>query len=132
MTVVSADPGRYDLLDGAWTLIGTACTPCATVVFGTHAACLQCGSSDIRRLPIAGRGHVLSFTTVHRPAKDWWGQVPYTLVEARTTDGVVVVASVDSSSEGRVTIGQPVRAAVAFVTAPPGPDVAVYQWSVRP
>jgi uncharacterized OB-fold protein len=132
MTAVSADPGRYDVIEGAWTLIGTACAVCATVVFGTHAACLRCGSTSIRRVPVAGEGEVLSYTTVHRPAREWRGQVPYTLVEAQTSDGVVVVAPVDAASEGRVAIGRPVRAGTAFVPSPAGPDVAVYQWSVRP
>jgi uncharacterized OB-fold protein len=128
----SADPARFDVVENVWRLIGTTCGSCAALVFGTHAACLSCGSAEVQRTPLAERGHVLGYTVVHRPADDWWGQVPYTLVEACTVDGAVVVASVDARSEGRVRIGDEVRTQTTFIGRPGSAQIAVYQWSVTP
>jgi uncharacterized OB-fold protein len=135
-TVVSADPKRFEV--DAWgngTLVSTTCADCGTTVFGTHHACLACASQNIGRIPVTGRGAVLSYSVIHRPSKDWWGSVPYTVAEVQTEDDVVVVAGmvvlVDSELPGgQITVGLPVELRRVLVEHPEQDAlVAVFQWA---
>jgi uncharacterized OB-fold protein len=130
--IVSADPRRFEVdTAGHGTLVATRCTGCDTVVFGTHRACLACASVRVERTAVAGRGTVLSYSVIHRPSKDWWGSVPYTVAEVRTDDSVIVVAGVvDVPAEGTVDIGARVELRPVLVEHPDAAAwVAVFQWT---
>ena len=129
--VVSVDPRRFVVkAEGQGSLIATRCEMCHVVVFGTHGACLACGSAKVHSTSIAQRGRVLSYTTVYRPSKDWWGSVPYVLAEVETDDGVVVVAGMVEISSLQVEAGMRVVLRCVLVEQPSEPiRVGVYQWS---
>jgi uncharacterized OB-fold protein len=135
-TVVSADPKRFEVdARGNGGLVGTACAGCGATVFGIHHACLACASQNIGRVPVAGRGTVLSYSVIHRPSKDWWGRVPYTVVEVQTEDNVVVVAGMVDLNDsefpgGQLTVGLPVELHRVLIAHPEHhPLVAVFQWA---
>jgi uncharacterized protein len=130
--VVSADPRRFEVdTAGHSTLVATRCTGCDAVVFGTHRACLACASAHVERMAVAGRGTVLSYSVIHRPSKDWWGSVPYTVAEVCTEEDVVVVAGVvDVPAEVKVDIGTRVELRPVLVEhADAEAWVAVFQWT---
>jgi uncharacterized OB-fold protein len=135
-TVVSADPKRFEIdARGNGALVGTACAGCGATVFGTHHACLACASQNIGRVPVTGRGTVLSYSVIHRPSKDWWGSVPYTVAEVQTEDNVVVVAGMVDLNDlefpgGQLTVGLPVELRRVLIEHPEHQAlVAVFQWA---
>jgi len=110
-------------------LVATRCEDCGTSVFGTHRACLACASPRVRRISLTSRGTLLSWSVVHRPAKDWWGSVPYVVAEAETDDGVVVVAGMVDLADVQVEAGMRVELRTVLLDHPTADArVAVYQW----
>jgi uncharacterized OB-fold protein len=129
--LVSADPARFEVHGAAGaTLIGTSCTRCETTAFGAQRACLACASNDVERVAVDGHGTVLTYSIIHRPAKDWWGSTPYVVAEVETDDHVVVVAAMVDISPEEVVVGARVELRCVLVDGPtPDVSVAVYQWA---
>jgi uncharacterized protein len=133
--VLSADPKRFDAdAAGIGALIAIRCDECGTTVFGSHRACLACASVHVHRVPVSGRGTVLSYSTVHRASRDWCRTVPYTVAEVQTDDDVVVIAGMVDIEPGEVAVGLPVELRHVLVEHPAVDAwVAVFQWApLRP
>jgi uncharacterized OB-fold protein len=92
---------------------------CGKTVFYPRVCCPYCQGADLIWVDVAGRGSIVSHTTVHRPHHDGFNaEVPYVFA-AIEIEGAQLYAQVpDAPTDGRSLVGRTV--AVAFVTH--GPD----------
>lgn len=89
-------PQRYNLQ-------AARCTVCRTTYFPPRAVCPDCRRESVgkmERVRLAGRGTIVEWTRIHRPAPGYEHQVPYTVALIATDDGPRVMGHV-VETEGR-------------------------------
>lgn len=77
--------------DGEPHLVGSTCDDCDATYLERRNACPACGSDLFTTSRLADRGHIESFTVVHRGAPKATG--PFVSVLVRLDDGVYVKAN---------------------------------------
>ncbi len=63
------------------------CTACDTVIWYPRAICPTCSSFDLDRFDASGRGHVYSYTVVHRSVGGWNKVTPYVVAYVELEEG---------------------------------------------
>lgn len=104
------EEGLFRLAEnGTPRLRGTKCPACGTVFAGNRAVCLACFRVGLEPHDLSDRGEVHSFTTVRQQSPDSLLQPPYTVVQAKLRDGVIVTAPMLEVEAGKVHVGMPIR-----------------------
>lgn len=99
-------PQRYNLQ-------ASRCGACRRVYFPPRVICPECRRESIGKMEpfkLSGRGAVLEWTRVHRPAPGYEFQVPYVLALIQTDEGPVVMGHVVDCDGDRIKIGASVHA----------------------
>lgn len=94
---------------GAPRLRGSRCPACKTVFGGNRAVCLNCFRVGMETVDLSDRGVVHSFTTVRQQSPDSLLQPPYTVVQVKLREGMVVTAPMLEVEPGSVDVGLAVR-----------------------
>lgn len=87
------------------------CCDCGHYVFIPQLACPDCGTRHLDWVVSAGRGHVYSYTTVHRPQRPAF-PVPYVAAIIALTEGWHMLSNIVDCEIDRIHTGMPV--AVCF------------------
>lgn len=96
-------------------LVLQRCTSCNHVRFPPRHLCPQCWSSDMEWFTASGRGHVHSFTVVHRaPTPVFQKKAPYVITIVDLEEGPRMVSNIVGEDALDIRIGDPV--VVAFDT----------------
>jgi uncharacterized OB-fold protein len=75
-------------------------------------ACPVCGSRELGWEAAGGRGEIISFAAVHRPAwNDLERPAPVVLIIVRLDEGPRMLSTLERASRGQARIGLPVQAA---------------------
>lgn len=90
-------------------LRGSRCPACKAIFGGRRAVCLACFQVGMETADLSDRGEVHSFTTVRQQSPDSLLQPPYTVVQVKLRDGIVVTAPILEAEVGTVDVGMPVR-----------------------
>ena len=89
------------------------CRDCRRLQHYPRPACSTCLSTDLKFVPVSGRGSVYSFTVVRQPADPAFaGEVPYALVDVLLEEGPRLLSRIDGGADG-LQIGDAVT--VTFV-----------------
>ena len=105
-------------LDTAWfwdglragTVLIPRCRPQGHHFFPPSPGCPECGSGDIDRVPVTGRGVVYSWVVVHRALDPAYvADVPYTVVAVTLEEGPRVFGRIEN---GPLSCGDPVIATI--------------------
>jgi hypothetical protein len=94
---------------GTPRLRGSKCPGCAAVFGGRRSVCLACFRVGMEDTDLSADGEVYSFTTVHQQSVDALIQPPYTVVQVRLPEGVIVTAPLLGTDPQAVSVGLPVR-----------------------
>ncbi len=94
---------------GTPRLRGSKCPGCGAVFGGRRSVCLACFRVGLEDADLSADGEVYSFTTVHQPSADALIQPPYTIVQVRLPEGVIVTAPLLGTEPQAVSVGLPVR-----------------------
>jgi uncharacterized OB-fold protein len=62
--VATRGPEYAEQVNGAWHLVGSRCTSCASTFFPQATTCATCGSRSLEVTHLSGRGTVYTKTTV--------------------------------------------------------------------
>jgi len=87
---------------------GWRCSECEALFVSDHARCVACGSSNVKKEPLAGSGRIVTYTTVRVPPEKFAedGVFAVGLVELEEGPRITARLSADSTD---VSIGQEVR-----------------------
>ena len=94
---------------GTPRLRGSKCPGCAAVFGGHRSVCLACLRVGMEDTDLSSAGEVYSFTTVHQQSADALIQPPYTVVQVRLPEGVIVTAPLLETDPQAVSVGLAVR-----------------------
>lgn len=83
---------------------------------------------------LSGRGHILEWTRVHRPAPGYEFQVPYALALVQTEEGPLVTGQVVDSDPADVRCGAAVHSVFRRLGADGDSGVIYYgtKWQIAP
>lgn len=99
-------PQRYNLQ-------ASQCGQCQAIHFPPREVCPTCRRASIGKMTmvkLSGRGKVLEWTRVHKPAPGFELQVPYVVALVQTEEGPIVTGQVVDSDEDAIVAGAPVKA----------------------
>lgn len=121
-------PQRYNLQ-------ASQCGNCQAMHFPPREVCPECRRASIGRMApvkLSGRGTILEWTRVHKPAPGFELQVPYVVALIRTEEGPVLTGQVVDSAPEAVVAGAPVRAVFRRIGADGDAGVIHYgtKWQV--
>lgn len=84
------------------------CLSCSQPVFYPRSICPHCFSDQLEWITTNGRGHIYSYTIVHRSYGPFAQETPYVVAIVELDRGVRMLTRITGSREG-VTVGAPVR-----------------------
>jgi len=118
-----------------YTLRASRCGVCAGIHFPPREVCPKCRRLSIGKMEavkLSGRGRILEWTRVHKPAPGYEMQVPYVLALVQTEEGPVVTGQVVDSAAEAVREGAPVKAVFRRLGADGDRGVIYYgtKWTV--
>ncbi len=90
-------------------LVASKCKSCGKFFYPTRAICLNCGSQEMVETPLAGKGSVYTYTTVHHQVPGALLKVPYVLAIIAMDEGCSVRTVITEKWES-VKVGQRVEA----------------------
>lgn len=99
-------PQRYNLQ-------AAKCGPCQAIYFPPREVCPTCRRASVGKMEpvkLSGRGEILEFTRVHKPAPGYTMQVPYILALVRSEEGPIITGQVVDSDLAQVKVGAAVQA----------------------
>jgi uncharacterized OB-fold protein len=98
-------PQRYNLQ-------ASRCANCEATYFPPREVCPTCRRASIGRMEpvqLSGRGTILEWTRVHKPAPGYEMQVPYVVALIRSTEGPLITGQVVDSDPGSIRSGAAVH-----------------------
>jgi hypothetical protein len=103
--------GFYDfLLEGK--LLGLKCLDCGAYTCPPKAVCDNCGSRNLERAELSGRGRIATFTTTYIAPAGYDKEVPYTVAMVELEEGPWIVGrlEIENADEiGQDLIGEEVE-----------------------
>lgn len=130
-----AIPRFWREIQSRYNLIGTRCGSCGTVDFPPRAVCPKCGRKSVgrmERIPLSGRGTVVSYTVVHQPAPGFELLKPYVLAIVELRDGARLTTQLIDCDPGEVAVGMPVEAAFRKLGEEGESGIIHYGYKFRP
>jgi uncharacterized protein len=123
-------PQRYNLR-------ASRCKECQRIHFPPREVCPSCRRASIGRIEdvkLSGRGTILEWTRVHRPAPGYEMQVPYVVALVRTEEGPVVTGTIVDSDPALVREGAPVESVFRRLGQDGDAGVIYYgtKWRIAP
>ncbi len=123
-------PQRYNLQ-------GVKCGVCQSTYFPPRVVCPKCRRASIGRMRptvLSGRGRILEFTRVHKPAPGYEMQVPYIVALVQTEEGPLVTGQIVDSDVAALREGTVVQAVFRRLGADGESGVIYYgtKWQVVP
>jgi uncharacterized protein len=98
-------PQRYNLQ-------ASHCGNCQQIHFPPREVCPKCrrlSLGKMRRVRLAGRGTILEWTRVHKPAPGFESQVPYIIALIQTEEGPIITGQIVDGPVERVENGAAVQ-----------------------
>jgi uncharacterized OB-fold protein len=87
------------------------CDSCQRLQFYPRTGCRHCGGTDLSWQEMSGRGHVYSFTVIHRaPFAAFADDVPYVYAIVELEEGPRLVTTIETDDLDSVRIDLPVLA----------------------
>ena len=77
---------------GTPRLRGSKCSACGTVFLGRRFVCLACFDLNLEETDLSAEGEVYSFTTVRQQSPDSLIAPPYTVVQVKLPERIIVTA----------------------------------------
>ncbi len=94
------------------------CRACGRHRFYPRMLCLHCSSTDTEWVEASGRGHVYTYSVIHRaPSPAFKTDTPYVLAIVELEEGVRMMTNICGCSPSDVHIGMPVRVVFEPMTA---------------
>ncbi|MFQ5919891.1 MAG: Zn-ribbon domain-containing OB-fold protein [Thermoplasmata archaeon] len=130
-----AIPRFWREIQSRYNLVGTRCGNCGTLDFPPRDVCPKCGRKSIgkmEKVPLSGKGSVVSFTTVHQAPKGFDGTKPYLLAIVELKDGARLTSQIIDCDPADIAIGMPVEATFRKLGQDGTSGIIYYGYKFRP
>ena len=111
---------------GTPRLRGSKCSTCGATFLGRRSVCLACFHLGLEETDLSTGGEVYSFTTVRQQSPDSLIAPPYTVVQVKLPERIIVTAPLLEIAPDAVAVGLPVRTKAFRFTEPSGQVVISY------
>lgn len=85
-------------------LLGLKCKDCGFITAPPRLACRKCGGQDTEVVNLAGKGHIVTFTSVHIPPENRRGQTPYLVVMVELDEGPWIMGNLSGIDPTSATL----------------------------
>jgi uncharacterized OB-fold protein len=85
-------------------LLGLKCTACGAITTPPRLACRQCGSLENETTQLAGKGSILTFTSIHVGVENRRGKTPYLVVMIKLDEGPWIMANLEGVDPSMATV----------------------------
>ncbi|MCS7122214.1 MAG: Zn-ribbon domain-containing OB-fold protein [Archaeoglobaceae archaeon] len=92
------------LLEGK--LIGLKCNDCGSYTCPPKATCNNCGSRNLVKVELSGKGRILSFTTTYVAPAGYEKEVPYVVAMVELEEGPCIMGRLEIDPEKAEKLGQ--------------------------
>lgn len=99
-------PQRYNLQ-------ASRCGVCKSIAFPPREVCPTCRRASVGKMEsmkLSGRGTILEWTRVHKPAPGYHMQVPYIVALVRSAEGPLITGQIVDADPDQVEVGGLVQA----------------------
>ncbi len=80
-------------------LIGVKCKDCEEITCPPKSTCNNCGSRNLERIELSGKGKVVSYTATYVAPLGYDGEVPYVVAIVELDEGAWIVGRLDVDAE---------------------------------
>ncbi len=77
-------------------LLGLKCNQCGSVTCPPHMRCCECSSSDLKRIELAGKGSIKTYTTIYIAGENRENEVPYVIVLVKLKEGPWIIGNLNN------------------------------------
>ena len=130
-----AVPRFWREIQSRYNLVGTRCGNCGTLDFPPRTVCPKCGRKSIgkmEKVPLIGKGNIVSFTTVHQAPKGFDGMKPYLLAIVELQEGARLTSQIIDCDPADIAIGMPVESTFRKLGQDGDSGIIYYGYKFRP
>lgn len=92
---------------GEGKLMGAKCSRCGTLHLPPKPVCTNCFSTDLKWVPLSGKGKLLTYTVIHVAPKQFEQMVPYSVGIVKLDDGPQLLGMIRGIEQDKLEIGMP-------------------------
>lgn len=85
-------------------LLGLKCKECGFITTPPRAACRQCGGLENQTVELAGKGTIVTFTSIHIGVESRRGKTPYLVVMVKLDEGPWIMGNLEGVDPSHVTL----------------------------
>jgi uncharacterized protein len=85
-------------------LLGLKCKECDFITTPPRVACRQCGGLDNQTVELAGKGTIVTFTSIHLGVESRRGKTPYLVVMVKLDEGPWIMGNLEGVDPSNVTL----------------------------
>ena len=113
-------------------LEATKCPSCNKLFFPPKTICPYCGNKNLEKTELSGKGTLVSFTRIEKPADEYTYMSPYYVGIVELEEGIKVAASLVDVDEQEIKEGMKVEMAFRKYYAVGDEGVIYYGYKFRP
>jgi len=106
-------------------LLGLKCSDCGSVTAPPRMVCGKCAGVNLRIIELAGKGKIVTFTSIYVAPESRQGKTPYIVVMVELNEGPWIMANLSDAETGAASmelIGKKVRMITPLPTAVSRPE----------
>ncbi len=111
---------------GEGKIMAARCNKCGTLHLPPKPICTNCFSTDMKWVPLSGRGNLRTYTIIHVAPKQFEKQAPYPVGIVKLEEGPQLLGTIRDVEPSKLQIGMPLT--VDFEKA----STAQTQWPTWP
>ena len=88
-------------------LMATKCNKCGTLHLPPKPVCTNCYSTDLKWVPMTGKGKLLTYTVIHVAPKQFEKMTPYPVGIVKLDEGPQLLGMLRNIEQAELKIGMP-------------------------
>jgi len=88
-------------------VMAAKCNKCGTLQLPPKPICTNCYSTDLKWIPMSGKGTLLTYTVIHVAPKQFEKLTPYPVGIVKLTEGPQLLGMLRNIEQGQLKIGMP-------------------------
>jgi uncharacterized OB-fold protein len=92
---------------GEGKVMAARCNECGTLQMPPRPICTNCYSTDLKWVPMSGKGELLTYTIIHVAPKQFEKLTPYAVGIVKLAEGPQLLGMIRNAQQGQLKIGMP-------------------------
>ncbi len=125
-------PRIWQLIEQRYRLVGVECQKCGKRFIGPRKVCPNCGSRELKKVPLSRKGKIYTYTVVRTPPRGRENYGPYIIAIVELEDGARVTAEIVDCDPSEIDIGTEVEMVFRRIGEENEAGVIYYGYKFRP